>query len=155
MLFNSDTFIFGFLPITLLGFFLLTTSVPGYHDEPLKGHRAGQRSIRLSRAYRAIYEIKEDLGPMPGCVSNTSCRGLVAIVVVAMIEGDVTILEVIQNFGSTLVVLLLRDETLVEQLPQAPQPFGSVRRRIGLPTVIYIRPACIASRNQLKVVTVF
>ena len=35
--------------------------VPGYHDEPLKGDRAGQRSIRLSRAYRAIYEIKEDI----------------------------------------------------------------------------------------------
>jgi proteic killer suppression protein len=34
--------------------------VPGYHDEPLKGDRSGQRSIRLSRAYRAIYEIKED-----------------------------------------------------------------------------------------------
>jgi proteic killer suppression protein len=34
--------------------------VPGYHDEPLKGDRAGQRSIRLSRAYRAIYEIKQD-----------------------------------------------------------------------------------------------
>ena len=34
--------------------------VPGYHDEPLKGQRSGQRSIRLSRAYRAIYEIKED-----------------------------------------------------------------------------------------------
>jgi toxin HigB-1 len=32
--------------------------VPGYHDEPLRGERAGQRSIRLSRAYRAIYEIK-------------------------------------------------------------------------------------------------
>jgi proteic killer suppression protein len=32
----------------------------GYHDEPLRGQRAGQRSIRLSRAYRAIYEIKED-----------------------------------------------------------------------------------------------
>jgi proteic killer suppression protein len=31
---------------------------PGYHDEPLKGDRTGQRSIRLSRAYRAIYEIK-------------------------------------------------------------------------------------------------
>jgi proteic killer suppression protein len=30
----------------------------GYHDEPLKGARAGQRSIRLSRAYRAIYEVK-------------------------------------------------------------------------------------------------
>jgi proteic killer suppression protein len=34
--------------------------VPGYHDEPLKGERFGQRSIRLSRAYRAIYEIKGD-----------------------------------------------------------------------------------------------
>jgi proteic killer suppression protein len=31
---------------------------PGYHDEPLKGDRLGQRSIRLSRSYRAIYEIK-------------------------------------------------------------------------------------------------
>ena len=27
----------------------------GYHDEPLKGKRKGQRSIRLSRAYRLIY----------------------------------------------------------------------------------------------------
>jgi len=36
-----------------------TRKVPGYHDEPLKGDRAGQRSIRLSRAYRAIYEIKD------------------------------------------------------------------------------------------------
>lgn len=34
--------------------------VPGYHDEPLKGRRAGQRSIRLSRAYRAIYAIRVD-----------------------------------------------------------------------------------------------
>ena len=33
--------------------------VPGYHDEPLKGDRAGQRSIRLSLSYRAIYEIRE------------------------------------------------------------------------------------------------
>ena len=32
--------------------------VPGFHDEPMKGPRAGQRSIRLSRAYRAIYEIR-------------------------------------------------------------------------------------------------
>ncbi|GGI87883.1 hypothetical protein [Legionella impletisoli] len=30
---------------------------PGYHDEPLKGDRKGQRSIRLSKAYRAIYII--------------------------------------------------------------------------------------------------
>lgn len=29
--------------------------VSGYHDEPLKGDRKGQRSIRLTRAYRAIY----------------------------------------------------------------------------------------------------
>ncbi len=29
--------------------------IPGYHDEPLKGRRTGQRSIRLSKAYRAIY----------------------------------------------------------------------------------------------------
>ena len=29
--------------------------LPGYHDEPLKGDRVGQRSIRLNRAYRAIY----------------------------------------------------------------------------------------------------
>ena len=34
--------------------------VPGYNDEPLKGDRTGQRSIRLSRAYRAIYEVKQD-----------------------------------------------------------------------------------------------
>jgi toxin HigB-1 len=34
--------------------------VPGYHDEPLKGDRIGQRSIRLSRTYRAIYEIEGD-----------------------------------------------------------------------------------------------
>ena len=30
---------------------------PGFHDEPLKGIRKGQRSIRLSKAYRAIYRI--------------------------------------------------------------------------------------------------
>lgn len=34
--------------------------IPGYHDEPLKGNRLGQRSIRLSRGYRAIYEIRFD-----------------------------------------------------------------------------------------------
>ena len=27
----------------------------GFHDEPLRGKRAGQRSVRLSKAYRAIY----------------------------------------------------------------------------------------------------
>jgi toxin HigB-1 len=36
--------------------------IPGFHDEPLKGDRAGQRSIRLSVHYRAIYVIKADGG---------------------------------------------------------------------------------------------
>lgn len=31
--------------------------IKGFHDEPLKGKRLGQRSIRLNKAYRAIYEI--------------------------------------------------------------------------------------------------
>ena len=30
---------------------------PGFHDEPLKGKRQGQRSIRLNKGYRAIYKI--------------------------------------------------------------------------------------------------
>ena len=34
--------------------------VPGYHDEPLRGERAGQRSIRLSKAYRALYRVEQD-----------------------------------------------------------------------------------------------
>ena len=32
----------------------------GFHDEPLKGKRSGQRSIRLSKAYRAIYQVSSD-----------------------------------------------------------------------------------------------
>jgi proteic killer suppression protein len=32
----------------------------GFHDEPLHGDRRGQRSIRLNRAYRAIYIEKSD-----------------------------------------------------------------------------------------------
>lgn len=32
--------------------------ISSYHDEPLKGKRTGQRSIRLNIAYRAIYVIK-------------------------------------------------------------------------------------------------
>ena len=27
----------------------------GFHDEPLRGNREGQRSIRLNNAYRAFY----------------------------------------------------------------------------------------------------
>jgi toxin HigB-1 len=33
--------------------------ISGYHDEPLKGKRKGQRSIRLNKAYRAIYIIDQ------------------------------------------------------------------------------------------------
>lgn len=35
--------------------------VPGFHDEPLRGSRHGQRSIRLSRSYRAVYETRQDV----------------------------------------------------------------------------------------------
>ena len=34
--------------------------LPGYHDEPLTGKRKGQRSIRLSKGYRAIYTVDKD-----------------------------------------------------------------------------------------------
>lgn len=33
---------------------------PGYHDEPLKGDRKGQRSVRMNRAYRLIYHVIQD-----------------------------------------------------------------------------------------------
>jgi toxin HigB-1 len=33
-----------------------TRMLHGYHDEPLKGERKGQRSVRLSKSYRIIYE---------------------------------------------------------------------------------------------------
>ena len=32
----------------------------GFHDEPLKGKRKGQRSIRLNKSYRAIYTIRNE-----------------------------------------------------------------------------------------------
>lgn len=34
--------------------------ISGYHDEPLKGLRQGQRSIRLTKSYRAIYVEEHD-----------------------------------------------------------------------------------------------
>ena len=37
-------------------------SYPGVSDEPLKGKRSGQRSIRLNKSYRAIYVINRDGG---------------------------------------------------------------------------------------------
>ncbi len=32
-----------------------TRKIPGLHDEPLSGKRIGQRSARLSKAWRVIY----------------------------------------------------------------------------------------------------
>lgn len=40
----------------------LTRKIPGYHDEPLKGNRSGQRSIRLSRSYRLLYIEEPEYG---------------------------------------------------------------------------------------------
>ena len=34
--------------------------IKSYHDESLKGNRLGQRSIRLNKAYRAIYTVQKD-----------------------------------------------------------------------------------------------
>ena len=34
--------------------------ISGYHDEPLKGIRIRQRSVRLSKSYRAIYMIEKN-----------------------------------------------------------------------------------------------
>lgn len=42
--------------------------VKGYHDEPLQGHRWGQRSIRLSKAYRAIYQKCSDGSVSVDCI---------------------------------------------------------------------------------------
>ena len=39
---------------------LSVRKLKGFHDEPLKGQRTGQRSVRLNRAYRFIYIEKED-----------------------------------------------------------------------------------------------
>jgi toxin HigB-1 len=34
--------------------------ISGFHDEPLKAVRQSQRSIRLSRSYRAFYRVFKD-----------------------------------------------------------------------------------------------
>jgi toxin HigB-1 len=45
--------------VKILGL-LEVRKIKSYHDEPLKGKRKGQRSIRLNKAYRAIYTIQKD-----------------------------------------------------------------------------------------------
>lgn len=37
-----------------------TRKIAGYHDEPLLGKRYGQRSVRLNKGYRVIYEETSD-----------------------------------------------------------------------------------------------
>ena len=37
-----------------------TRKVPGFHDEPLRGDRQGQRSIRLSKKWRAVYVLNDN-----------------------------------------------------------------------------------------------
>jgi proteic killer suppression protein len=46
--------------------------VPGYHDKPLKGVRRGQRSIRLSKAYRAIYTLRTEASGIVAVVEEVS-----------------------------------------------------------------------------------
>ena len=49
--------------------------VPGYHDEPLKGKRAGQRSIRLSRAFArstSSRTVRSSSCPSRKCTSMTT-----------------------------------------------------------------------------------
>ncbi len=45
--------------VKILGLFKVR-KIKSYHDEPLKGKRVGQYSIRLNKAYRAIYVIQKD-----------------------------------------------------------------------------------------------
>lgn len=35
-----------------------TRKIPGFHDEPLKGDRKGQRSVRLNKQWRVIYTME-------------------------------------------------------------------------------------------------
>ena len=36
----------------------IVRKIKGFHDEPLRGTRQGQRSFRLNRAYRAVYILR-------------------------------------------------------------------------------------------------
>jgi len=51
---NRHKFLAWVSAIELVGVISVRRS-PGFHDEPLKGARKGERSIRLNKAYRAIY----------------------------------------------------------------------------------------------------
>jgi len=49
--------------------------IPGFHDEPLVGRRRGMRSVRLSRAYRALYRVVPQGDIEVVCVEEVSKHG--------------------------------------------------------------------------------
>jgi proteic killer suppression protein len=49
--------------------------IPGFHDEPLVGRRHGMRSVRLSRAYRALYRVVPQGDIEVVCVEEVSKHG--------------------------------------------------------------------------------
>jgi len=49
--------------------------IPGFHDEPLVGRRRGMRSVRLSRAYRALYRVVPQGDIEVACVEEVSKHG--------------------------------------------------------------------------------
>ena len=69
--------------------------VPGYHDEPLRGKRFGQRSIRLNRAYRAIYVSKK--GKEVEFISGISWSNLKLLIVISISDQYILIPQLIQT----------------------------------------------------------
>lgn len=49
--------------------------IPGFHDEPLVGRRRGMRSIRLSRAYRAMYRVVRERDVATVSIEEVSKHG--------------------------------------------------------------------------------
>jgi toxin HigB-1 len=49
-----------------------TRKLSGYHDEGLKGQWQGYRSVRLSKAYRAIYSVRDDGSVKFACVETVN-----------------------------------------------------------------------------------
>ncbi len=54
----SDSLYYWITTVKTLGLYE-TRRISGYHDEPLRGDRIGQRSIRLNKSYRAFYFVNQ------------------------------------------------------------------------------------------------
>lgn len=54
----KDKVLFWIFSVELKGLSQVSRS-RGLHDEPLKGSRNGQRSVRMNRSYRLIYRMLE------------------------------------------------------------------------------------------------